>query len=552
MQVMIHLNLVDWLIILVYFFFIFAIGYSVKQKTVSGTDFFLAGRKNSSWIAGIAFISANLGALELLGMTGQSYQYGILTAHHYLIGAIPAMLFLAIFMMPFYYSKKIVSVPSYLKFRFNESARTFNAIIFAILTILMAGINMYAMALVLQVFLGWSIHSSIWVSSLAIALYVSFGGLNAAIYSEIMQFFLIWFGLLLAVILGVIHIGGWHQVMSHIPHSYLHLWANMGHANQNPMMINWFGLAMGLGFVLSMGYWTTDFLVIQRAFSAKDLRSAQMAPIIGSFFKMALPIIIILSAFCVISLHHMHAIPNMASPDQALLYLIKTEYPHGLLGLGVTALLAGFMSGQAGNVSAFNTVFIYDLYKPHIYKNGTDRHYLFMGRVVTIIGILLSIASTYIAMHMETIMSYMQALFAVVNAPLFAVILLGMFFSRITGKGGYWGLLLGTTISAVALVTQKLGILPARYIAMTQHPSPIAIDFWLALWAWFLTTLITIAISMFSRAQPLTQLQGLVYGIAGGEIEKPLAQKSQKFYQRTSFWAWTSLVIFFVINIYFW
>lgn len=548
---MLELNWIDWLIVLVYFLFIFAIGYSVKQSTASGDDFFLAGRKNSSWIAGIAFISANLGALELLGMTGQSYQYGILTAHHYLIGAIPAMLFLAVFMMPFYYSKKIVSVPSYLKFRYNESARTFNAAVFCVLTILMSGINMYAMALVLNVFLGWSFTTSIIVSSCSIAAYVGLGGLNAAIYSEIMQFFLIWFGLFLASVLGVIHVGGWHQLMHHIPSNYVSLWKHMGHAADNPMMINWFGLAMGLGFVLSMGYWTTDFLVIQRAFSAKDLRSARMAPVIGSFFKMALPLIIIVAAFSVIALHQMKVIPHMQSPDQALLYLIKVEYPHGLLGLGVTALLAGFMSGQAGNVSAFNTVFVYDIYKTHLVKHAAERHYLMMGRLMTLIGIVLSIAATYIAMHMQTIMAYMQALFAVVNAPLFAVILLGMCWSRINGQGGFIGLLAGTLLSMLALILQKLQIIPASYIAMSQHPSPIAVDLWLAFWAWLGTTVIAIIVSVFSRPQPKQQLEGLVYARGGAHVVRP-EDRVLPYYRKVGFWASISLLVLIAINIYFW
>ena len=550
MSVIVHLNLVDWLIVFIYFLFIFLIGYSVKLKTANDSDFFLAGRKNSSWVAGIAFISANLGALELLGMTGQSYAYGMLTAHYYLIGAIPAMLFLAVFMMPFYYSKKIVSVPAYLKARFNHASRTFNASVFCVMTILMSGINMYAMALVLNVFLGWSFASSIWVSSGAIALYVGLGGLNAAIYSEIMQFFLIWFGLFLASILGIIHIGGWHQVLSYVPAHNLSLWRNMGSASSNSMMVNWFGLAMGLGFVLSMGYWTTDFLVIQRAFSAKDLRSARMAPIIGSFFKMALPIIIVTAAFCVLALHKMHLIPHMNSPDEALLYLIKTEYPHGLLGLGVTALLAGFMSGQAGNVSAFNTVFVYDLYKPYFVKHASDNHYLQMGRVMTLVGILLSISATYLAMHMGTIMSYMQALFAVVNAPLFAVILLGMFWPRINGAGGFCGLVLGTLISSGLLILHKLHAVAGSTIAFSQHPSPIAVDFWLALWAWLLTTLITIGVSLLTTAQPMHQLAGIVYRRAK-DINRSYGS-GVRIYQRVGFWATVSCIVFLVINIYFW
>ena len=548
MQAITHLNFVDWSIVAIYFMFVIGIGVFVKKSTKNSKDFFLAGRRNSSWIAGLAFLSANMGALELLGMAGQSYQYGILTAHFYLIGAIPAMLFLAVFMMPFYYSKKILSIPGYLKQRYNESTRTLNAFAFAVMTLLMSGINMYAMALVLHVFVGWNFNASILVSSITVACYVGLGGLTSAIFSEVLQFFLIWFGLFLAVILGLIHVGGWHQITASLPDSYSHLWLHTAHASQNPMSINWVGIVFGLGFVLAYGYWTTDFLVIQRAFSAKDLRSAQMAPIIASFFKMALPIVVVVLGLIALMLVRSNAIPKIATPDNALLYVLNAEYPHGLLGLGVTALLAGFMSGQAGNISAFNTVFTYDIYKSHLVKEASDQHYLVVGRVMTILGILISVVTAYWAKGMPSIMSYMQALFSIVNAPLFAVILLGMFWKRINGTGAFWGLFSGMVVATAMFLLVKFSIIPVKDVAFTAHASPMAADFWRAIWAWTIAAVVTVALSLMTKPPAADRLEHLVYGSSPAEEVLTL----QVWYLRPKVWAAISLVIFILLNILFW
>ncbi|HID21272.1 MAG TPA: Na+/galactose cotransporter, partial [Planctomycetaceae bacterium] len=404
-----------------------------------GKDFFLAGRRNSSWVAGLAFLSANMGALELLGMTGNTYKYGMFVAHFYWVGAIPAMLFLAIYMMPFYYSSRIHSIPGYLKLRFDEKTRVLNAISFVFMTLLMSGINLYAMALVLRTFLGWHWDVSMWVSAATVAVYVTMGGLLSAIFTEIVQFFLIWFGLFLVTVLGIIDIGGWQEVFNRIPESMSALWSTSADASLNGMMVTWPGIILGLGFVLSFGYWTTDFLVVQRAFSSKDIRSARMTPIIASFFKMALPFIVIMGGLVAWVLARD---PNAnfsllqeggrINYDSALPMLIARYYPEGLIGLGVTALLAGFMAGQAGNISAFNTVWTYDIYRSVINKHATDAHYVWMGRVATIAGILLSIVTAYWAKSAPTIMDYMQAIFSWVNAPLFATMLLGMFLVWIT------------------------------------------------------------------------------------------------------------------------
>jgi SSS family solute:Na+ symporter len=542
-----HLKLIDWLIIIIYFAFVLGIGFYLKRQTKTTKDFFLAGRRNSAWLAGLAFLSANMGALELLGMSGQAYKYGILTAHFYLIGAVPAMLFLGIFMMPFYYSSRIHSVPGYLDLRFNNQTRTLNAIGFAIMTLLVSGINLYAMALVLNAFVGWNMNICMWVSSATIAVYIVLGGLGSAIYSEVLQFFLIWFGLLLAVVMGIIDFGSWSTIKAHLASSYLHLWSNTATTVSNPMLVNWFGIVMGLGFVLSFGYWTTDFLVVQRTFSARDLRSAQMTPMIAAFFKMALPFVVVGAGLVALVLVQTHQISPLKKPDDALLVLLHHYYPAGLLGLGVTALLAGFMSGQAGNVSAFNTVFTYDLYRHYIVKNASDHHYVVVGKIMTIVGILISIMTAYWAMTMPSIMEYMQALFSIVNAPLFATILLGMFWRRINGTGAFWGLLVGMVTSAITFLLVRYHILSPAVVAFNPHASPMAVNFWRAIWVWIITFSLTIIISYMTPPPEEKRLQGLVYKRSMMPNYKQLA-----WYKRPVIWAIIAFIILLVLNIIYW
>src|SRR5690242_12855936 len=399
---LVHLSGVDLLIIAIYFLLVLGIGFYLKRFAKTGEDFFLAGRDMTAWVAGLAFVSANLGSLELLGWAGNAYQYGILAAHWYWIGAIPAMVFLGLVMMPFYYISKTHSVPGYLKLRYGTEAAGLSAITFAVMTILMSGVNMYAMAVVMKVVLGWDINFSIWVSSLTVGVYVAAGGLFSAIFNEVLQFFLIWFGALLIPILGLIETGGWSGMVARIHQNFpgqnfTHMWAPMGAVDKNPMGIYWVAIVFGLGATLSMGYWTTDFLVVQRVLAAKDLRSAKMAPIIGSFFKMAVPMIVILPGLLGLAVLPTAMMPHPLGPESNLLPgqhsyndvlpLIMVRYfAPGLLGLGVTALIAGFMAGMAGNTSAFGTVWTYDLYRPFIRKDAPDAHYVSMGRWCTIVG----------------------------------------------------------------------------------------------------------------------------------------------------------------------
>jgi solute:Na+ symporter, SSS family len=550
----IGLSPVDWLIIAIYFGFVIGIGFYLKKFTKSENDFFLAGRKNSSWVAGLAFLSANLGALEILGMTGNTFKYGMYVAHFYWIGAIPAMLFLGVYMMPFYYSSKIKSVPGYLKLRYDEKTRVLNGIAFAIMTLLVSGINLYAMALVLHTFFGWSWHVSMWASALTVAVYVTLSGLMSAIFTEIIQFFLIWFGLFLVSVLGLIELGGVHQVLSRIPQSFSTLWSTAGNPAQNGMMVTWGGIVLGLGFVLSFGYWTTDFLVVQRAFSAKDLHSARMTPIIASFFKMAIPFIVILAGLIALVLAHdphsgFHLLRDNGhiNYDSALPLLIARYYPEGLVGLGVTALLAGFMAGQAGNISAFNTVWTYDIYKSVINKNASEEHLLWMGRVATIVGIVISLGTAYWAMSFPSIMDYMQAIFSWVNAPLFATMLLGMFVVWITPSGAFWGLVTGMGSSFIMYLAVRFEWISRSAVTLSSPASDMAANFWRAWWAWLICFVVTIVISLFTKKKSKEELVGLVKGLTKENINKdvPLLKKP-------GFYAIISIIVLILLNVYFW
>jgi SSS family solute:Na+ symporter len=555
----IGLSLIDWAIIIVYFGFVLGIGVYLRKFTMNQDDFFLAGRKNSSWVAGLAFLSANLGALELLGMTGNTFKYGMYVAHFYWIGAIPAMLFLGIYMMPFYYSSRIRSVPGYLKVRFDEKTRVLNGIAFAIMTLLVSGINLYAMALVLHTFLGWNWDLSMWISAATVAAYVTLSGLLSAIFTEIIQFFLIWFGLFLVSILGIIEVGGIGDIFRRVNElyksvSYTTLWSSSADPTQNGMAITWAGIVLGLGFVLSFGYWTTDFLVVQRAFSAKDLRSARMTPILASFFKMAVPFIVILTGLIAIVLANdpksgfrLLTDGGQLNYDSALPLLIARYYPAGLVGLGITALLAGFMAGQAGNISAFNTVWTYDIYQSVINKNASEGHLLWMGRVATVVGILISLVTAYWAKSFPSIMDYMQAIFSWVNAPLFATMLLGMFIWWITPNGAFWGLIVGMLSSVSMYLGVRFHWFDQAIITLSSVQSDMAANFWRAWWAWLICAVLTVVVSLFTKKKPKKELTGLVKGLTDESSGRDLP-----FVRRPAFYALLSVILLIILNLWFW
>ena len=554
---LVHLSPVDVVIVVFYFVLVLAIGFYLKNRAHTGEDFFMAGREMTAWIAGLSFLSANLGSLELMGWAAAAYQYGILAAHWYWIGAIPAMLFLALVMMPFYYISKTHSVPGYLKLRYGEPARALSAISFAFMTVLMSGINMYSMALVLKVVLGWDIHFSIWVSSLTVAIYVALGGLRSAIFNEVLQFVLIWAGALLIPVLGLVEVGSWSNLQAQIARNasaeYTHLWTTLGSFQNNPMGINWVGIVFGLCCVISMGYWTTDFLVVQRVLTAKDLRAAKMAPIIGAGFKMLVPFIVILPGLLALAVlpikltGETQAIATGGHSYNEVLPLMLARYSGpGLLGLGITALIAGFMSGMAGNVSAFTTVWTYDIYRAMLNKNASDRHYVNMGRWCTVIGVLISVGTAYLVMQFASIMDYVQALFSFFIAPLFGTVILGMLWKRATPAAGFFGLLAGT-LSSVAMwawVVHDPGAL--RYFALSSAAKPMAENMFRALWSWIICVLVTVIVSYLTKPKPESELTGLVYGatVIPHEADMPL-------HKRPIFWAGVITVVFIFLNIYF-
>jgi len=531
------LNWIDYLIMIIYFAFVLGIGWMLKRYMKSSSEFLMGGKSIPAWITGLAFISANLGALEVIGMGASGAKYGMITTHFYWIGAIPAMIFLGLFMMPFYYGSRARSVPEYLKLRFDEKTRGFNALSFAIMTIFASGISMYALALLMETLLGWDFNISILISAAIVLAYTYLGGLKSAIYNEVLQFFLIVVGFLPLVFLGLSKVGGWHGLTNQLavvaqhngfqPGSMTSTWRYMGHAASNPMGVEWFGLAMGLGFVLSFGYWCTDFLVVQRAMAANSMTAARKTPLIGAIPKIFIPFLVIVPGMIAMALtsdpNSGFLIPLKNGSydfDKVIPLMLAHFYPNGLLGIGLTALMASFMSGMAGNVTAFNTVWTYDIYQSYIRPGKSDSHYLWVGRLATIFGVLLSIATAYVARSFNNVMDFLQLIFAFINAPLFATFLLGMFWKRSTGHGAFFGLLSGTLAAALHHgLTQPFGaatLVKGGWLGTVVHhyPSEMAQNFWTAIIAWSVCFFMTIIISLATkRKKKDEELVGLVYSL---------------------------------------
>ncbi len=622
-----NLSIIDWLIMLVYFIFVLSIGFALKRYMRTSNDFFLAGRSIPAWVCGLAFISANLGAQEVIGMGASGAKYGIITSHFYWIGAIPAMVFVGIFMMPFYYGSKARSVPEYLRMRFDEKTRAVNAFSFAIMTVLSSGISMYAMALLIQT-LGllhgvipdaYIFHVSVFLSAIIVLGYIFLGGLTSAIYNEVLQFFLIVAGFAPLVWIGLRNVGGWQGIKHTLPANMTHSWRGMAHASTNTLGVEWVGLAMGLGFVLSFGYWCTDFLVIQRAMAADSEVSARRVPLIAAIPKMFFPFLVILPGLIAVTVtshmagagnqtvnrtaqvpgepgtanetltmtpratgsqqlsvageplddQHPHGIiPEKTDPlngrpvldsqgnpvynyDLAIPVMLLHFFPTGILGLGLTALLASFMSGMAGNVTAFNTVWTYDIYQAYINKKGTDAHYLWMGRMATIGGVVLSVAAAYIVTNFNNIMDALQLVFSIVNAPLFATFLLGMFWKRTTGHGAFTGLLAGT---GAALLHHGLTIptdahpgIHGGWIAIVHHyPSDMAQNFWTAIFAFTVNLLVTTAVSLVTKPRPEPELVGLVYSLTPRPVDTHLS-----WYQKPAILGVVVIVMLIALNLVF-
>jgi SSS family solute:Na+ symporter len=550
---------VDLLIVAIYFAVVLAIGFYMKRFASTGEDFFMAGRSMSAWIAGLSFISSNLSSLEMMGWAAIAYQYGMLGAHAYLIGAIPAILVLAMVMIPFYYICRTHSVPGYLKLRYGESSRGLAGISFAFMTVLMSGINMYAMALVMKVILGWDIHFSIWVSSLTVAIYVMAGGLLSAIFNEVLQFFLIWLGAALIPILGLIEAGGWSSMMARINErnpgqDYTHLWRTLGSFTDNPMGIHWTGMVFGLGLAVSFGYWTTDFLVVQRVLTARDLRSAKMGTVIGAALKMMVPLIVTLPGLLGLALLPMklvnegQAVATGAHSYNEVLPLMMARYfGPGLLGLGITALIAGFMSGMAGNVSAFATVWTYDIYRPLIRKNATDAHYVAMGRWCAVLGVFVSIAAAYLVMYFSSILIYVQVLVTFFIVPLFGTVILGMLWKRASPAGGFWGFLAGIVSSIAMFLWVHFQPSALRYVALSPHAKDMAENMYRGLWSLLICVIVTVAVSLVTKPKPDAELRNLVYGLT------PLpSEGAYPLLRRPAFWAAVVAVVLVAINVVLW
>lgn len=549
---------IDLTIIVVYFIVVLGLGLYLKKFTKTGEDFFMAGRDMTAWIAGLSFISANLGSLEMMGYAAATYQYGILVAHAYWIAAIPAILFLALVMIPFYYICKTHSVPGYLKLRYGEGARSLSAMSFAVMTILMSGINMYSMAIIMKVILGWDIHFSIWVSSLTVAFYVMAGGLLSAIFNEVLQFFLIWIGCGVIPVVGLIETGGWsglvHRIQTNFPgQDFIHMWRTTGSFTGNPMGVHWTGIVFGWGLAISFGYWTTDFLVVQRVMAAKDLRSAQLGTIIGAFFKMMVPLIVILPGLLALAVLPFHLVPEsqVGQPgvhtyNEALPLMLARYCGPGLLGLGVTALVAGFMSGMAGNVTAFTTVWTYDIYKPLIRKNASDAHYVSMGRWCSLLGVFVSIGTAYLVMNFSSIIVYAQVIFVFFIVPMFGTVTLGMLWKRTTPAAGFWGLLAGILTSFGLWLWVKMDPGALRYVALSEHAKDMAENLYRAMWSLIANFAVTILVTLFTKPKPESELRGLVFGLT--EVDQ---QRHFSFFRRPVTWAAAVGIAFVALNVWF-
>ena len=548
------LHLADYLIIIIYFIFVIAVGFIIKKRIKSSNDFLNSNRSIPLWITSLAFISANLGAQEVLGMVASGAKYGIMTVHFYWVGAIFAMIFLGVFMMPFYYGSKARSVPEYLSMRFDEKTRGLNALTFAAMTIFSSGISLYALAKLLEVILHWNFDVCIWAAAGVVMVYTFMGGLTSAVYNEVLQFFLIVIGLSPLVIVALHDAGGWSSIRANLQPELTHAWKYMGNAESNPMGINFISMLFGLGFVMSFGYWCTDFLVIQRAMIAKNMSAAQRTPILAAIPKMFMPLIVVLPGVVAITLMQPalqsrgYSIPLDAKGaldyTMTLPSLIAHYYPSGLLGVGITALIASFMSGMAGNVTAFNSVFTYDIYQSYFIKNKSDKHYLYVGKMITLIGILLSIMTAYIAKSYNNINDFLQLVFSFVNGPLFATFLLGMFWKRTTGHGAFWGLMAGTL---AATITHGLTIAEGKggWISpMFEIKSGMGQAFIVAAFSWLTNFTMTILISLVTKPKTDAELKGLVYSLT----EKVQASE-QKWYLKAGPIGIILLIITIILNI---
>jgi SSS family solute:Na+ symporter len=508
-------NVLDYVVLALYFVTVLGIGLAARRAIRTSLDFFLSGRSLPAWITGLAFLSANLGATEILGMAANGAQYGVATVHYYWIGAVPAMVFLGIVMMPFYYRSKVHSVPDFLRRRFNGQTQLLNAVTFAVAQVLIAGINLYALALVMGALLGWPLLLSIVVSAAIVLAYVVLGGLSSAIYNEVMQFFVILAGLIPITVLGLIKVGGFSGLADKVRQSALgdpglHAWAGTGSAGTNPLGAHWIGIVLGLGFVLSFGYWTTNFAEVQRGLSARNTTAARLTPIVAAYPKLMIPAVTVIPGLVALVLFNNLGKPGGPQYNEAIPLLMGDLLPNGVLGIAVTGLLASFMAGMAANISGFNTVFTYDIWRSHVKKDKPDDYYLRLGRLATVGGVVLGIGTALIAAGFSNIMNYLQALFSFFNAPLFATFIIGLFWRRMTAWAGFWGLLTGTLVAFASYILFKMGVL--------DFGTELNATFWGAGTAFVVDAIVSIVVTLVTTPKPESELRGLVYGLSDASI----------------------------------
>src|SRR4051812_13404561 len=516
------MNTADFIALGAYFLVVLGIGFAARRSVSSSLDFFLSGRSLPAWVTGLAFISANLGAIELLGMSANGAQYGIPTMHYYWVGAIPAMVFLGLVMMPFYYGARVRSVPEYLRLRFNKPTHLFNAVTFAVASILIAGVNLFALALIMQALLGWSLAVSIVVAAFVVLAYTTLGGLTAAVYNEVLQFFVIVAFLVPLTVVGLVKVGGWSGLVHHVEQSKLggealSAWHGTGVGGASNPFGNWLAIVFGLGFVLSFGYWTTNFAEVQRALSAKSMNAARLTPIIGAWPKMLIPFVIILPGLAATQVVHGLGGTGDLQYNNAIPLMVNTLLPNGVLGIALTGLLAAFMAGMAANVSSFNTVVTYDIIEPYIRPGKEDGWYLRVGRIVTVAGVLVAIGTAFIASGYRNIMDYIQLLFSFFNAPLFATFIIALYWKRATPWAGVSGLAAGTLGAAVAHYAHTWG-----WIDLGTDQ---AAAFWGAGVAFIADALVTVGVSLVTQPKPVEELKGLVWSETSEELRRPKREK---------------------------
>ncbi|WP_457125647.1 sodium:solute symporter family protein [Mycobacteroides abscessus] len=501
---------VDYLLIAIYFVFVLGIGLLARRGVSSSIDFFLSGRSLPAWVTGLAFVSANLGAVEIMGMSANGAQFGMVGMHYFWIGAVPAMLFLGIVMMPFFYGSQVRSVPEYMLHRFGVGAHLVNATSFAVAQVLIAGVNLYLLGTIVNVLLGWPLWVSVIAAAAIVLCYITLGGLSAAIYNEVLQFFVIVAALLPLTIVGLHQVGGWQGLQDKVSAGQMSSWPGNELSGFSDNLLSVIGIVFGLGFVLSFGYWTTNFVEVQRALASESLSAARRTPIIGAFPKMFIPFIVVIPGMiCAVLVPQMVAYkagqptsdPNLTYSN-SLLYLMKEVLPNGVLGVAITGLLASFMAGMAANVSAFNTVFSYDLWQRYIRKDRPDGYYLRIGRIATVGATVIAIGTAFIAANYNNVMNYLQTLFAFFNAPLFATFILGMFWRRMTATAGWAGLVSGTFAAVGIWSLFETGV----YTLTGQGSNFIEAGV-----AFTVDIVVSVAVSWTTEPKPAAELAGLVY-----------------------------------------